>query len=144
MKKETVIAVCLGIIFGVAVAIGLLVKTRDGQFQGNKPLNSAAQVTPTVIVSKTALPQNLQIVQPETGTITSTKSITIKGKTSKNAVVVIQSPIKNMVVRTDKEDFSIDFPLASGENVINITAYPKDAQSAILERELRVYSLDES
>ncbi|MEN9328168.1 MAG: Glucodextranase, domain [Candidatus Parcubacteria bacterium] len=143
MKKETLIAVILGIMFGVVVAFFMIFKTKDQQTQKVKPLTtSTMQVTPTVPVKNTEY-QPLAISEPEAGIITDKNSITIKGSTGKDALIVIQSPLKSVTFKNDKEDFSAVFPLAFGENVILVTAYPKDTQGVPQEKELKIYYLDE-
>ncbi len=57
--------------------------------------------------------------------------------------MVIQSPIKNLVFKAEKDQFSVNFPLALGENIIRITIYPQDKKIPQQEKELRVYYLKE-
>lgn len=142
MKKETGIAIFLGILFGIVVATALIAKTRQDQMQNAKPITSVLSITPSVNL-KTTDYQPLSISQPESGIIVDTKSVTIKGKVGKNSLIVVQSPVKNMVVVSKGEDFSIDFPLALGENMIHISAYAKDSSSTIQEKELLVNYLTE-
>ena len=85
----------------------------------------------------------LEISQPENQKITAEKTIVIKGRAKKDSLLVLQSPIKNTVIRTDGEEFSVDFPLAFGENVIQMTLYPKNNRDANQEKELIVYQIDE-
>ncbi len=58
-------------------------------------------------------------------------------------MIIIQSPIKDLVFKNDKEQFSTDFPLALGENVIRIGAYPQDKLLRSQEKELRIYYFSE-
>jgi len=45
--------------------------------------------------------------------------------------------------KVEKEDFTVDMPLALGENVISLTLYPKNSQGRSQQKELRIYYLDE-
>lgn len=142
MKKETVIAIMLGIVFGVIVAVVMVVKTKDQQIDKVKPMNSSLHITPTISVNNTQF-QPLQITSPETGVIVGKNTITVTGKASKDALLVIQSPIKTMIMKITSETFSADFPLAFGENVITVSEYQKDTQAVAQEKELKIYYLDE-
>lgn len=142
MKKETVIAILLGIGFGVVVAVVMILKTKDQQIQKNKPINTALHITPTISVNNTQF-QPLEISEPENGMVTDKTQVTIKGKAAKDSLIVIESPIKSATFKNDKEEFSAQFPLAFGENSILVSVYPKDGQGNSQEKELKIYYLDE-
>ncbi|MEI6533056.1 MAG: hypothetical protein WCO06_04410 [Candidatus Roizmanbacteria bacterium] len=142
MKKETLIAVILGMSFGIGVAVFVLISNQKQQFQKAKSFSTILNVTPTGIAQNLKY-EPLEISQPENQKITSEKTVVIKGRAKKDSLLVLQSPIKNSVIRTDGEEFSVDFPLAFGENVIQMTVYPKNNRDAIQEKELIVYQLDE-
>jgi hypothetical protein len=67
--------------------------------------------------------------------------ITIKGKAPKGSLIVIQSPVGNEVFKTDKEEFSTPFPLALGENIVNISSY--STTSSPQETTLQIYYVAE-
>ena len=142
MKKETIIAIFFGVAFGALVALFLLAKNKEFQLTkiktiaptkkaNNKPKNIAVEA------------KSLEILDPQDSIIVNSKSVKIEGKTAKGALLIIQSPIKDVAFKTENDQFSIDFPLALGENVIKITAYTKDAQIRSQEKELHIYNLDE-
>lgn len=141
MKKETVIAISLGVVFGLLVAVLMIFKTKENAMEKTKTVTSN-HITPTVSLKNTTL-QNLEITEPADGVMVNQKSITIKGKANKNSLFVVQSPIKDLVFKNEKEQFSFDFPLALGENVIKISVYPESDQLRPQERQLRIYYLDE-
>jgi hypothetical protein len=141
MKKETGVAAILGIIVGFIVVVGVMIwQTNVSQKQKSKTIINQAQISPTPagVSFKT-----LAISQPQDLAIVNEKTITIKGKVNKGSLIVIQSPIKNATVKNADEEFSVDFPLAFGENVIHIVAYPTDPQLATQEKDLKIYYLDE-
>ncbi len=142
MKKETIIAIMLGVVFGVVVAVVMVAKTKDQQIDKVKPMNTTLHITPTISVNNTQF-QPLQITAPQTGTIFAQNTVKITGKASKDALVVVQSPIKTMIMKVTSDTFSADFPLAFGENVITVSEYQKDTQAVAQEKELKVYYLDE-
>ncbi len=140
MKKETTVAVSMGIIFGLIVAMVMMLKIKRDETQKTKSLTNIT-ITPTIVPNQQAL--SLEITDPSDGVIINTNTITIKGKAAQDSLIVIQSPIKDIVMKNTQTTFSIDFPLSFGENVIKVTAYPKDQTVRSQERELRVYNLDE-
>lgn len=140
MKKETIAAIFFGILLGVGGAVIMVGKAK--QIGTNKvSVGSAKNITPEV--SRNAKIQPLQITQPKTQSKFATNSLTIKGKASKEGLIVIQSPIKELVFKNIKESFSVEFPLALGENVITVTVYPKESQIPAQTKTLKLYFLDE-
>lgn len=143
MKKETIFALILGIIFGGSLAFFFVIKNNEIQLKNNKV------IAPTETINKVQLKENinkiipLEINEPNNNLIVNVNTINIKGKATKNSLIIIQSPINDVVFKNEKEDFSIDFPLALGENVLKIVVYPSDKQIRSQEKELRVYYLKE-
>lgn len=142
MKKETIIAIAFGIVLGLTLAVFLLTKNKQSQLQKNKAIQPIVSVTPAKMNPNTD-EKILEITSPSEGTIVKSDSIQIKGMTQKGATVVIQSPIKDLVFKSDAESFTKDFPLATGENVIDITVYVINGQTRSQNKEIRVYYLDE-
>lgn len=141
MKKETIIAVVLGIGLGILVAVGIVIKNRQFEIQKMKAI-SLTQITPTPF-SRNISTETLEITEPQTGAIITTNSVSIKGKVSKGSLIVIQSQLKTQVIKDAPEELSVTFPLALGENSIDIVTYPKDTQLSVKEKQLQVYYLDE-
>ncbi len=142
MKKETVIAIGLGILLGIGVALFLVARSKQEEINKTKPITTHSNITPTVAITNVQI-QGLEVDQPEDGSIVTKDTVTIKGKASKNSLIVIQTPIKDITLQVDKEQFSSELSLALGENVIRITVYPKDQSLRTQEKELRIYYLDE-
>lgn len=149
MKKETIIALILGVFFGGVLAFFFVFKSDELNLKNNKV------IAPTIVINKNqnqlkeSIKENvnniisLEITEPNNNTIVDTDKIKIKGKATKNSLIVIQSPINDIVFKNEKEDFSIDFPLALGENILKIVVYPTDKQARSQEKELRIYYLKE-
>lgn len=142
MKKETAIAILLGVGLGLIVAIGVTLKTHKKETQKVTPISNSLHITPS-ITAKSMQSSTLEISEPESGSIAPSKSVTIKGKAPKDSLIIIQSPLQVLTFTNDTEDFSKNFSLALGENVIVVTAYPKGQSGTGIERDLKVYYLDE-
>ena len=142
MKKETIIAVFLGISFGGILAFFLISKNKEFQLNKNKVIAPTGILTQN-IVKETVNIIPLEVIEPNYRSIVAGNSIKIKGKVTKGSLIVVQSPINDIVIKNEKEDFSIDLPLALGENVIKLVAYPSDKQVRTQEKDLKVYFLRE-
>jgi len=142
MKKEGLMAIIFGIVLGIVVAFLMILGSRQQTLNKSKTIVPNQKITPTVVATIMQF-QNLEVTYPEDRSVFSEKTIKIKGKANKNSLIVIQSPIKDLIIKNDKEDFETDFTLAPGENVINIVSYPKDSNFRAQEKELRVYYFEE-
>lgn len=141
MKKETITAIIFGIIMGSILGIFLLTKNKRDQLEKTKviaPTTTVNQKTKAVINA-----QVLEIKAPQDKETVYTKSTTIIGNITKNSLLIIQSPIKDLVIKSDKDVFTTDFPLAVGENVIRISVYPDDKTLQTQEKEIRIYYFPE-
>lgn len=144
MKKEIFIAVFLGGSLGVLMAFLVLFKTIDIKLDKNK---KTVPKVPTSIVKNIEIKKQeiipLEILEPNNGLIVNESFIVIKGKATKDSLIIIQSPIKDSVFKNEKEEFSFNQPLALGENLINIVVYPK-GESTSQEKVLKIYYLKEN
>ncbi len=135
MKKESLIAMTLGIGAGVTIAI-LLISNSKSSGSSEKQVISPA-VSPTVaIVQQEAF--SLKINAPTNNSTSSSDEITIKGSAPKDSLIVLTSSAGDQTFKNKDESFEATFPLALGENVIRITAYNgKDSAS----KTLKIYQL---
>lgn len=140
MKKEIIVAIVFGVLLGLVVAVLMVLRVRQSGGQNKIPTEN--QVTPKVMAKNSQL-QPLEITSPATDNITNKNTITIKGKALKDSLIVVESPIKDLAIKNSKEDFSISFPLSLGENIISITAYPKNTKLNLQTNTLKVYYLTE-
>lgn len=138
MKKEVGLAIFFGVGLGLFVAFLMVFQIRKIQPKGST-------ITPTapVKISQEPIESALQITEPKDDTIVSKKTINVAGKAEKNALVVVQSPLNENVVKSTKDTFSIPFDLAIGENVIDVTVYPATSSGRIQHKTVTVYYLDE-
>ena len=142
MKKETLIAIFFGFLLGGVLAVIIIARNKEKQLEKTKTITSTTKITPVSSAANTNL-QTLEIEEPADGVIFSKNSVKIRGKSEKESLIVIQSPIKDLVFKNKEREFTVDFPLALGENVIKISAYPKDVQLKVKEKDLKVYYFDE-
>ncbi|MBI4004696.1 hypothetical protein HY358_01005 [Candidatus Roizmanbacteria bacterium] len=142
MKKETLIAIVLGVGLGIVVAVFLVIKNRQAQIQKSKPITTTLAASPTAVTSNSNV-EVLTLLEPQDGIIVKTNKTIIKGTVAKDSLVIIESPIKNIIVKNAPEKLDVEFPLALGENIIHITVYPKDPKIASKEKVLKVFYLDE-
>lgn len=142
MKKESIIAISFGILLGCVVAFFVISKNKESQINNAKTLSPKVTSTPAPQSLDSLL--TLEITSPsDKAAIVDATSVKIVGKAGKNSLIIVQSPIKELAISNDKENFSLDFPVSPGENVIKLVAYPKDLKSRPQEKLLRVYVLSE-
>lgn len=137
MKKETVIAIILGITLGSVIAIALIFSARTKDINGKKVINT--KVSPTIVNLTSSTPQ-FEVTDPKNNTSISKDTLSIKGKTQKDSLIIIQSKNAEKAVNIDTDSFSIDFPLSFGENVLRITNYNG---TTISDKVLTVYRIQE-
>lgn len=139
MKKETLIAIIFGVGLGVILAVIFIMQSKENQLTKAKPINNLSKtVTPKLKMITTP---TLEISEPADNLIVDSNSIAIKGRANKNALIVINSPIKDLVFKNEKEEFKVNFPLALGENVIQLTVYPDDKLGSSINKTLQIYYL---
>ena len=138
MKKETSVAIVMGIVFGLVFSLLVIANTQKNQSVSQK---TSTQKTRPVTTEQQTTTQPITILEPNDGAIITNQSVVIKGKTDKNSFIIIQTQVKDMSFTTKSEDFEYSVPLTLGENVIHISAYPKGSNGKIQEKELRVYYL---
>ncbi|MFH0773262.1 MAG: hypothetical protein V1922_03040 [bacterium] len=139
MKKETSVAIVMGIVFGLFFSFIVIVNTQKNQSVSQK---TSTQKTRPVTTEQQTISQPITITEPNDGAIIAEPSVTIKGKTDKNSFIIVQTQVKDMSFTTKSEEFEYSVPLTLGENVIHISAYPKGSNGKIQEKELHVYYLN--
>ena len=141
MKKETGIAIFFGVGLGILVALMVIFQSKEKQFSKSKPINNQTKTAAPKIKIVNSSPF-IEISFPLDKSVIGAKTVTIKGRANKNSLIVIQSPIKELVFKNNNDNFSQDFPLALGENVIVLTNYPADKNIPATHKQLRIYYLD--
>ena len=141
MKKEVLVAVFFGILLGLTVAVVMVWRIRGTDSTGQQI--QSASPSPTVRKDNKVVENTLQVTQPSAGFITNKANVSLKGNVQKGSVIIVQSPLTDKVVKSDADTFDISFPLALGENIIQIAAYPNDKTVRPQQKTITVYYLDE-
>lgn len=142
MKKETIIAVILGIGFGLVVAIFMVVRTRPQTSNNTKTIANSISSTPMKQINQ-SLVTNLEITSPKDKALIKEKTVTISGKATKNSLIIVQSPVKDVIIKNKDINFKVDMPLSIGENIIQVNVYPDDKNVPFQKKQLQVYYLEE-
>jgi len=140
MKKESLIAIFLGVIFGLITASLIVDNLLKNNLEKVKSLPQKKEknvITPV----KTFNLKLLSIEKPKNNLIVYEDKITIEGSADKDSLIVIQSPVEDEIFQNKKERFKIDFPLALGENVIKIVVYSRNPNLKNQEKTLYIYYL---
>lgn len=144
MKKESLVAVIFGLLFGSLFYL-ILISTnffKTGPKNLNKELaNKNIQLSPSPVKKIENVTQTLIIDQPKNQLVVNKNLITIKGKAPKKSLIIIQSPSSEKVFENQKESFEVDFPLSYGANQIVIFSYLKGVQIPLLKK-LTIYYLE--
>lgn len=137
MKKETVIAIILGIGLGSVIAVTLIFSTHKTEISEKKVINT--KDTPTVI-NFPSTTSEFTVIEPLNNTSTTKDTITVKGKAPSNSLVVIQSKTTEKIVKAENNLFSIDMPITLGENSMVITVY---TDTTVNDKTVTVYRISE-
>ncbi len=141
MKKETIIAIFFGLLFGGIVAVFISLKSRDIELSKNKVIAPPKEKVLSANLTGTEM-QPLVLTEPANDAIFEKNIIRFKGTAAKDSLIIIQSPIKDLIVKNTQEKFDLEFPLALGENSIKIVVYPKEKQFRPQEKFIKVYFID--
>lgn len=137
MKKETIIAITLGILAGVGIAIFTIRSTQLNKSTSDEILTD--QVTPTVSIETSDI-KPLLINEPDDQSVVTKSSVTVKGTAENDSLIVIQTPEYEKTLIPENNLFEDEIPLFEGENVILVTAY---IDKNIDTRTLKVYYIPE-
>ena len=141
MKKETVIAIFFGLLFGAIVAVFISLKSKDIELSKNKVIAPPKEKIISANLTGIEM-QPLVLTEPGNNAIFEKNIIRFKGTVAKGSLIIIQSPIKDLVVKNTQEKFDFEFPLALGENSIKVVVYPKEKQFRPQEKFIKVYFID--
>jgi hypothetical protein len=140
MKQERVILSFIMVIIGLVVAgVAFYI------YQGTKTVSvsrttiSVATPTPTPIGSSVYL----TLDNPVDESVVDNKTVTVSGKTTPGATIVIMTNSDQTVVQPSVQgDFSTTVIIGNGANLIQVTAFGSDGQSVTGQRTV-TYSLED-
>ena len=140
MKQERVIVSFIMVIIGLLVAgVAFYI------YQGTKSVPSSK--TSIVVASPTPTPITtsvyLNVDSPTDESVVGNKTITVSGKTTPNAtIVIITNSDQKVIAHSEVGDFSTTIAITDGANLIRITAFGSDGQSTTIQRTI-TYSTDD-
>ena len=133
MKKELTFAILIGAIFGFTIT-GLIWLRKEGKLNFNFPRTASEKEEQVAENSETEKTENieeknpgeilLEINEPEDEAISQTENLTIKGKSSPQAtIVIVWEEGEDILVAEENGSFETEISLIGGENLIQIAAY---------------------
>lgn len=120
MKKETIIAIVLGIVAGIGIAGAVIYNSKQASQENADVILDNVSPTPQVDTSELA---PLLLTAPDNEAVLDTSTVTLEGSSQKGALVVVQSLTGEKVLNLEEKDFRVDVTLVPGENNIRVTAY---------------------
>lgn len=137
MRKETGIAIFLGILAGVSIGAIVLWQTKQAQQSSSQVLQGS--ITPTITSAGQEITP-LLITTPETESIVTSDTVTLKGSAPKDSLLVIQSETGESVEKSVSGSFETEIELIEGQNTLRLTSY---AGKTIDSRTVIVYFVPE-
>ena len=140
MHKETIIAVVIGLLFGLMVTVSVYkLQSLSQPSETETPLSD--QAVPST--SPEAESQDrLAISNPTQGLITSEAEITIEGKTDANALLVLFAHETQQIYEAEATGaFTIPFTLKEGPNFFTLVATNQEGTTFSVDRVV-VYEKD--
>jgi hypothetical protein len=130
MKKELLLAIVIGLTFGLIITYGIY---RARMTLSQPPRTSQSSPTPTALPEDNSA--NLRIVSPEDESVQSDKTITVAGATLPNShVVIFINDDENITTADASGNFSIQGTLEAGSNVITVHVLDENGVTTVQER----------
>ncbi len=137
MNKETLIAAGVGLTLGLAVTIGVYGMKKTIAPEKTNQLS----VSPTPAASTTQETGTLKITSPDDGYIATDKSLTVKGSTTANQIIVVLVGNEENIIKSNADGaYSAEVTLKTGPNIITVVAVDENGQTNQLSK-LVVYEL---
>jgi hypothetical protein len=140
MKKETGLAIGLGVLFGLVFSFVIILNTQTNKAVTQKKQMAKSRPAVESRQSRVVVKQ-IEVTSPNDRAVFENASATVRIKVEKNSFIVIQTPSQDIAFENESENVAKDVPLSLGENIIHISVYSKAGGSKIQEKELRVYYL---
>ncbi len=133
MKQERVILSFIMVLIGLLVA-GVAFYL----YQGTKTI-PASNIKTVTVATPSPTPEAssiyLSLDNPADESVTQNKTVTISGKTTPNAtIVVLTDSAQEVVTPTAEGSFTTTLTLSDGENLIRVIAFASDGESASAQR----------
>lgn len=137
MKKETGIAVGLGVFFGLLFSFVVILNTQTNKAVSQKKQSN--QTRPASSTQNSVVVKPIEVTSPNDRALFDTNKAEVKMKVEKGSFIVIQTPSQDITQEAESENVSTTVPLTLGENIIHISVYAKGGGTKVQEKELKVY-----
>ncbi len=140
MKQERVIVSFIMVIIGLLVAgVAFYIYQGTKSVPSSKTTIVAGSPTPTPITTSVYL----NVDNPTDESVVGNKTITVSGKTTPDAtIVIITNSDQKVIAPSEVGDFPTRIAITDGTNLIRITAFGSDGQSTTIQRTI-TYSTDD-
>lgn len=144
MKKEVFLAIITGLVVGSIISFAIY-QARN-YYLGDQNGPDIRVETPTNDISEPENQHSIEILSPLDFSLSDTNRVSISGTTSPNSYMSAVSEISESIFLADSNgNFSLDFVLAEGVNIITLTAITYENEEANqAEVDLTVTYLTES
>ena len=138
MKKEMIISILVGLIFGLIITYGVYrAKTSFSQPPSPEPLFTSPSPTPGLNTGM------LVLISPEDETVQESNQVTVTGTAPANSqIVVFINDVEYITTADETNNFSITGELESGSNVIAVHAINEQGDTAVEERTVIMSTAD--
>ncbi len=140
MKQERVILSFIMVIIGLLVAgVAFYI------YQGTKsvPTSKTSILIPSPTPTPITTSVYLNVDSPTDESVVDNKTVTVSGKTTPDAtIVIITNSDQKVIVPSGVGDFSTTIIITDGTNLIRITAFGSDGQSETIQKTI-TYSIED-
>ncbi len=130
MKKEVFLAIAIGFALGLVITFGIWTANKSlKNLPSAKPTPTpeTVAVTPTPTSASQTAQTSLTLSSPSDEALVTTNKVTVVGKASPQAVVVILSEDGQQIITADaKGEFTTAVTLVPGYNSLRVQAYDPD------------------
>lgn len=142
MKKETALAIFIGLSLGLVITYGAYQARTALQKKPVKPGTSAQVASPQAVDSAGASVHGITLHNPQHGSVQKEKKTTVTGTTNPlQPVVLFVNDTEYIRQSDDAGTFSFDVPLSVGGNILTVVTNDSDNTMRSLERTVIVADL---
>ncbi|NCN82442.1 MAG: hypothetical protein GW947_00590 [Candidatus Pacebacteria bacterium] len=139
MKKEILLAIIIGLAFGLFITYGLYRVRKATQSAKTQPVSTTA---PTASPGNDPSSALLTILNPEDNTVQEEPSTTVTGISQPNAVLVLFANDEEFITTADGSgNFSFTVDLKSGGTILTVHALNENGETFAATRTIVVSSL---
>ena len=137
MKKEVLLAIFLGFGLGLIITFGIWTANKSLQQLKNRNTNTMvspspdANITPEPTRAQQDAPLQLTVTSPEDESLSNQDSVTVTGKASAKAnIIIVYEDGEKIIQADDSGNISQEIDLVGGYNTIVITTFDNDGNES--------------